>query len=100
MVRAGYSANAEIVLEQKDSVLSIKESLLQFDKKTEKLIEEIDVSHLDVSTFKKIFNPPIEDSLMYYPYDIDSTIGSKIIKIIKINFDFDKYHYQLDCFQK
>ena len=35
-VRAGYSANAEIILEQKDSVLSIKESLLQFDKKTEK----------------------------------------------------------------
>ncbi len=34
-VRAGYSANADIVLEQKDSVLSIKEALLQFDKKTE-----------------------------------------------------------------
>ena len=34
-VRAGYSANADIVLEQKDSVMSIKESLLQFDKKTE-----------------------------------------------------------------
>lgn len=34
-VRAGYSANADIVLEKKDSVLSIKEGLLQFDKKTE-----------------------------------------------------------------
>jgi HlyD family secretion protein len=34
-VRAGYSANADIVLEQKDSVMSIKEALLQFDKKTE-----------------------------------------------------------------
>ncbi len=40
-VRAGYSANAEIVLEKKDSVLSIKESLLQFDKKTEKPYVEI-----------------------------------------------------------
>ena len=40
-LRAGYSANAEIVLEQKDSVLSIKESLLQFDKKTEKPYVEI-----------------------------------------------------------
>jgi HlyD family secretion protein len=40
-VRAGYSANADIVLEQKDSVLSIKESLLQFDKKTEKPFVEI-----------------------------------------------------------
>ena len=34
-VRAGYSANADIILEQKDSVLSIKEALLQFDKTTE-----------------------------------------------------------------
>lgn len=34
-VRAGYSANADIVLEKKDSVMSIKESLIQFDKKTE-----------------------------------------------------------------
>jgi len=40
-LRAGYSANAEIVLEQKDSVLSIREALLQFDKKTEKPYVEV-----------------------------------------------------------
>lgn len=34
-VRAGYSANADIILESKDSVLSIKEALLQFNKETE-----------------------------------------------------------------
>jgi HlyD family secretion protein len=33
-IRAGYSANADIVLDHKDSVLAIKESLLQFDKNT------------------------------------------------------------------
>ncbi len=42
-VRAGYSANAEIVLEKKDSVLSIKESLLLFDKKTEKPYVEVKI---------------------------------------------------------
>jgi HlyD family secretion protein len=31
-LRAGYSANAEIVLEQKDSVLAIEEALLQYEK--------------------------------------------------------------------
>lgn len=31
-VRAGYSANADIVLEKKDSVLAINESLLQFEE--------------------------------------------------------------------
>ncbi|HEY8402310.1 MAG TPA: efflux RND transporter periplasmic adaptor subunit [Cytophagaceae bacterium] len=30
-IRAGYSANADIVLDKRDSVLAIKESLLQFD---------------------------------------------------------------------
>ena len=40
-VRAGYSANANIILEKKDSVLSIKESLLRFDKDTEKPYVEI-----------------------------------------------------------
>ncbi|RPD98630.1 efflux RND transporter periplasmic adaptor subunit [Aureibaculum marinum] len=40
-VRAGYSANADIVLEKKDSVLSIKEALLQFDRKTEKPFVEV-----------------------------------------------------------
>ena len=35
-VRAGYSANAKIVLEKKDSILGISEALLQYDRKTEK----------------------------------------------------------------
>ncbi|WP_457617364.1 efflux RND transporter periplasmic adaptor subunit [Lutibacter sp.] len=42
-VRAGYSANADIVLEKKDSVLAVKEALLQFDKKTEKPYVEVKV---------------------------------------------------------
>ncbi|UOB18968.1 efflux RND transporter periplasmic adaptor subunit [Abyssalbus ytuae] len=40
-IRAGYSANASIVLEKKDSVLAIKEALLQFDKETDKPYVEI-----------------------------------------------------------
>lgn len=43
-IRAGYSANADIILEKKDSVLSIKEALLKFDKKTEEPYVEVLVS--------------------------------------------------------
>lgn len=32
MIRANYSANADIVLDRRDKVLAVKESLLQFDK--------------------------------------------------------------------
>jgi len=40
-IRAGYSANASIILEKKEGVLAIKEALLQFDKETEKPYVEI-----------------------------------------------------------
>ena len=40
-IRAGYSANAEIELESKDSVLVIKEALLQFNRITEKPFVEL-----------------------------------------------------------
>jgi len=43
-VRAGYSANASIVLAEKKDVLSIKEALLQFDKKTQKPFVEIETA--------------------------------------------------------
>lgn len=42
-VRAGYSANASIVLDEKKDVLAIKEALLQFDKETEKPYVEIEI---------------------------------------------------------
>ena len=42
-VRANYSANADIVLVKKDSVLSIKEALLRFDRKTEKPYVEVKI---------------------------------------------------------
>lgn len=40
-VRAGYSANASLLLEKKDSVMSIPEALLQFDRKTNRPYVEI-----------------------------------------------------------
>ena len=42
-VRAGYSANASIVLDEKKDVLTIKEALLQFDKETEKPYVEVEI---------------------------------------------------------
>ena len=41
LIRAGYSANASLTLEKKDSILVIPEALLQFDKETDKPYVEI-----------------------------------------------------------
>ncbi len=38
-IRAGYSANADIVLDKRDSILAISESLLQFDEKKNPYVE-------------------------------------------------------------
>ena len=43
MIRAGYSANASLVLEKKDSVMVIPEALLQFDKETDEPYVELAV---------------------------------------------------------
>jgi HlyD family secretion protein len=40
-IRAGYSANADIVLERKDNVLAINESLLQFEE--DKVFVEVEI---------------------------------------------------------
>ena len=42
-IRAGYSANASLILEKKDSIMAISESLLQFDRETAKPFVEIAV---------------------------------------------------------
>ncbi|PCJ97907.1 MAG: efflux transporter periplasmic adaptor subunit [Flavobacteriaceae bacterium] len=41
LIRAGYSANASLTLEKKDSIMVIPEALLQFDKGTDKPYVEI-----------------------------------------------------------
>lgn len=41
-IRAGLSANASIILERADSVLAIKEALVQFDPKTQKPFVEVE----------------------------------------------------------
>ncbi len=40
-VRAGYSANASIVLDRKEDVLALREALIQFDRKTQDPFVEI-----------------------------------------------------------
>ena len=52
-IRAGYSANASMILEKKDSVLVISEALLQFDKKTDKPYVEVAVGSPEEQTFER-----------------------------------------------
>jgi HlyD family secretion protein len=53
LIRAGYSANASLVLEQKDSVMVIPEALLQFDKVTDKPFVEVAVGTVEEQKFER-----------------------------------------------
>lgn len=52
-IRAGYSANASIVLEKKDDILVISEALLQFDKDTSKPYVEVATGSVEEQKFER-----------------------------------------------
>ncbi len=52
-IRAGYSANASLVLERKDDILVIPEALLQFDKTTDKPYVEISTGTDEEQKFER-----------------------------------------------
>ncbi len=52
-IRAGYSANASMVLEKRDSVLVIPEALLQFDRQTDKPYVELAVGKVEDQKFER-----------------------------------------------
>ena len=76
-VRAGYSANASLVLEKKDSVMVISEALLQFDKSDEEAFVEIEKSD---QKFKRIkIETGISDGI-----NIEILSGLTIVDKIKV----------------
>ena len=52
-IRAGYSANASIVLETKENILVISEALLQFDKDTNKPYVEVATGTIEEQKFER-----------------------------------------------
>jgi HlyD family secretion protein len=52
-IRAGYSANADIVLDRVDSVLVISESLLKFEE---------DTTYVEVETGEQVFEKRIVET--------------------------------------
>jgi HlyD family secretion protein len=65
-IRAGYSANADIVLDRKDSVLAIHESLLQFGK---------DSVYVEVETQPNIFQKKLVKTGLSDGLDIEVLSG-------------------------
>lgn len=70
-----------------------------FDKETDKLIDEVDITEIDLEILKSIFKPTKEDPLMYFPYWIHQKEADELKKHIDLEFNFEKYVYDLGCFK-
>ena len=79
--------------------MKIERVISWFDRKNESLIGEYNVDFIPFETLKSIFNPKLDDPLMYNPYDIHIEHIDFFKKYVDIEFDLDKYIYQIDCFQ-
>jgi HlyD family secretion protein len=76
-IRAGYSANASIVLDRKENIMAISESLLQYDRKTEKSYVEVLLSEQEFE--RREIETGISDGI-----NIEIISGLKIEDKIKI----------------
>ncbi len=70
-----------------------------FSKDDESLKGEFFVDFIDFEVLISIFKPNNFDPLLYYPYVIDKDVAKVLNQYNNFDFDFDKYIYQLDCFQ-
>lgn len=79
--------------------MKIERTISWFDKYNELLVSEMKIDFIELEILKTIFSPLADDPLMYYVYDIDEEKALTLKRYTNIEFDFDKYSYQLDCFQ-
>lgn len=79
--------------------MKIERIISWFDRADEELIGEFNIDFIPLDILKGIFSPPIEDPLMYNPYDINIEESEILKNYVDIEFEFDKYTYQIDCFQ-
>jgi len=70
-----------------------------FDKTTEKLKGEKNIDPISLERLKSIFSPPPNDPFMIYVYTITEKHASQLKEMIDLEFMFDKYDYQLECFK-
>ena len=71
-----------------------------YDKKDESHIGDFNIDNLNFNFLKSLFNPPEKDPLLYDVYEIDEKLSLELQKKVDFTFDFDKYDYFLECFQK
>ena len=82
-------------------MINLERVINVFDKKTEKLIQEVNIDNVNIDILKSIFSVNNDDPSMYDPYTIykDEALALSVHLKSIILFDFENYSYQLDCYK-
>ncbi|WP_138483552.1 DUF7683 domain-containing protein [Dyadobacter bucti] len=81
--------------------MEIERSITVYNRKTERLKEEINIDYIDLVELKRIFKPVDEDPLMYMAYEISEDLVQPVNELLgnKIKFDLQKNSYFVECAQ-
>ena len=80
--------------------MQIERVIAYYRKDSEKLEGDINIDHIDFEKIKNIFNPPIQDYMMYDPYEIGNNESIELKKLDgNLNFDLNSYSYYIECYQ-
>ena len=80
-------------------MIKIERVVSWYGKDTDELVSEKNIDSVQLEILREIFSQSAEDPLMYRPYNIMEKEGRELSRLIELKFDFDKYVYQLECFQ-
>ena len=70
-----------------------------YSNKTDKFVNEVELGHFDLKKLKKIYKPKTWDYLMYECFDISKEQEKIFDGIALIDFDFERFSYDLTCRQ-
>ncbi|WAC12288.1 DUF7683 domain-containing protein [Dyadobacter pollutisoli] len=81
--------------------MKIERLITIFDKRTDRLKEEINIDYVDLIKLKEIFKSSDDDPLMYMVYEIKEGLIPQINELLndKVIFDLQNYLYYVECVQ-
>jgi hypothetical protein len=79
--------------------MEVQRLISWYRREDEELEGEINIDFINIEVLKKIFNPPEDDPLMYNFYWVERQEAEELKKYLEFDFKFDKYIYQVECFQ-
>ncbi|MFB6454398.1 hypothetical protein ACE38W_03930 [Chitinophaga sp. Hz27] len=79
--------------------MELKRQIICFSLETEELIFCQNIDQIALANLKDIFHPEEDDPFMYYVYGIGVTEARMLNEEwgIEIEFDFQKFSYELHC---